>query len=166
MTDIVIRPLKEEDVTTVLDTAVAAWAPIFASFRELLGHELFDAAFPKWQAEKRRQVASACRGEHGAVVVVAEVAGKPVGFASFYVNAQTRVGEIGNNAVIPEYQSQGIGTQLYDHVLTQMRAAGMDAARVSTGGDASHAPARRAYEKAGFTRAIPEVTYYLDLRSQ
>ena len=36
-------------------------------------------------------------------------------------------------------------------------AAGMRAATVSTGGDDSHAAARRAYEKAGFSARIPSV---------
>jgi hypothetical protein len=36
-----------------------------------------------------------------------------------------------------------------------MKEAGMQVATVSTGGDPSHAPARRAYEKAGFTASIP-----------
>ena len=31
---------------------------------------------------------------------------------------------------------------------------------VGTGGDPSHAPARRAYEKAGFGPAIPSLYYY------
>jgi hypothetical protein len=33
----------------------------------------------------------------------------------------------------------------------------MLAATVATGGDASHAPARRAYQKAGFEAQIPSV---------
>jgi hypothetical protein len=36
----------------------------------------------------------------------------------------------------------------------------MAVATVSTGGDPSHAPARRAYEKAGFGPAIPSVSLY------
>ena len=38
-------------------------------------------------------------------------------------------------------------------------------AALGTGGDPSHAPARRACEKAGFDRAIPGVTYYKGLRT-
>jgi ribosomal protein S18 acetylase RimI-like enzyme len=143
-----------------LDIAVAAWDPIYASFRTLLGPEIFAVAFPDWQMEKRRQVASACRGEHGAVVIVAERDGEPVGFISYYLNQTTQIGEIGNNAVDPQYQGVGIGPQMYEYVLAQMREAGMRGARVTTGLDPSHAPARRAYEKAGFTRGLPSITYY------
>ena len=41
-------------------------------------------------------------------------------------------------------------------------ADGMKLAGVSTGGDPGHAPARRAYEKAGYT-AFPNVWYYQPL---
>jgi hypothetical protein len=36
----------------------------------------------------------------------------------------------------------------------------MALATVGTGGDPSHAPARRAYAKAGFGPAIPSLTLY------
>jgi hypothetical protein len=36
-------------------------------------------------------------------------------------------------------------------------------AKVHTGLDPSHAPARRAYEKAGFTTQLPTVDYYRKL---
>lgn len=46
---------------------------------------------------------------------------------------------------------------MYDFAIARMKAAGMRVATVATGADASHAPARRAYEKAGFTVQIPSV---------
>jgi ribosomal protein S18 acetylase RimI-like enzyme len=65
-------------------------------------------------------------------------------------------------AVHPEYQNRGIGTQLNTFVLQKMKESGMKMAVVSTGGDESHAPARRSYEKAGYT-ALLLVKYYRDL---
>jgi hypothetical protein len=46
---------------------------------------------------------------------------------------------------------------MYHFAITRMKEAGMRVATVATGGDASHAPARRAYEKAGFAVQIPSV---------
>jgi len=43
-----------------------------------------------------------------------------------------------------------------------MKAAGMKMAVAETGGDAGHAPARQAYEKAGYT-GLPLVRYFKDL---
>ena len=59
-------------------------------------------------------------------------------------------------------QNDGIGTALNLAALREMKAAGLRLAEVATGGDESHAPARRAYEKAGFT-ALPLVRYYQEL---
>ena len=44
-----------------------------------------------------------------------------------------------------------------------MRAAGMTFCKVATGLDDAHAPARRAYEKAGFDKSVPSITYYRTL---
>ncbi|SCE84756.1 hypothetical protein [Micromonospora mirobrigensis] len=43
-----------------------------------------------------------------------------------------------------------------------LRAAGVTLAVVGTGGEDGHAPARRTYEKAGFT-GLPLVRYYARL---
>jgi hypothetical protein len=39
-----------------------------------------------------------------------------------------------------------------------MQSAGMKVVKVSTGGDSSHLPARKASEKAGFNAFIPSIT--------
>jgi hypothetical protein len=46
----------------------------------------------------------------------------------------------------------------------EVKEGGMALAVVGMGGDEGHAPARRSYEKAGYT-ALPLVRYYKDLRS-
>jgi GNAT superfamily N-acetyltransferase len=73
------------------------------------------------------------------------------------MNADMWMGEIGLNAVDPAHVGHGVGTAMYDFALARMKEAGMRVATVSTGGDPSHMPARRAYEKAGFTASIPSV---------
>ena len=95
--------------------------------------------------------------DSGWELYVAEQGGVVVGFVSVQLNAQTFIGEIGLNAVHPDHAGAGIGSKMYDVVLNRMRQAGMRVATVSTGGDASHAPARRAYQKAGFTVGVPSI---------
>lgn len=163
MDDLILRELRDEDVAELQEIAVAAWEPVFASFHRLVGPEIFAIVYTGWRDEIREQIGAECRGERGAKMVVAEVAGRPVGFAGYYLNPKTRIGEISNNAVHPGYQNRGIATRMYECVLGQMRAAGMRVAQVGTGGDPSHAPARRAYQKVGFERGIPSVTYFMDL---
>ena len=158
--DAIVRDFEPADTQACVQIALAAWAPIFASFRETMGDELFSALYPDWQKTKEDGVRRGCAGEHGAMVCIAEKDGRAVGFITFHCNHETRVGEIGNNAVHPDFQNKGIGTRMYQHVFDRMRALGMESVTVSTGGDPSHAPARRAYEKAGFTIQLPGVEYY------
>ena len=91
---------------------------------------------------------------------VLEADGEIAGFIAIVLDEQTGLGEIGLNAVRPDRQGAGLGGEMYAFALERMRKAGMRAATVGTGGDESHAAARRAYEKAGFSRAIPNVYYY------
>ena len=52
---------------------------------------------------------------------------------------------------------------MYEYAVEQLRTAGMRVAEVGTGGDPSHAPARKAYAKAGFGPGIPSVYLYQEL---
>ncbi|MBV8430135.1 MAG: GNAT family N-acetyltransferase, partial [Solirubrobacterales bacterium] len=65
-------------------------------------------------------------------------------------------------AVHPTHHGMGIGTALTEQVLEELRRTGTTLAVVSTGGDPPHAPARRTYEKTGFT-AMPAVNYFRTL---
>ena len=163
MTTVTIRDLDDHDVETVVSIAKHAWEPIFASFQNLLGDDIFRVVYPDWKADKEKQIRSGV--EHGPPVyfIVADVEGKTVGFASFSLDLNRHIGEIGNNAVDPEYQNRGIASSLYAEVLKRMKSAGMNTAQVSTGLDDSHAPARSAYKTAGFTNSIPGTTYYQKL---
>ena len=155
-----IRDLRAGDAETLAQMAVEAWRPIYASYRGILGDDLFTAAFPNWEEKKAGQIRTACAEGSRASVYVAEKGGQIVGFVTFYLDQSTKVGEIGNNAVSPDWQGQGIGTAMYERGFENLRSRGARAVRVGTGGDASHAPARRAYEKVGFNAQIPSVEFY------
>jgi len=162
--EITIRPLKPEDTEAAAAIAVAAWKPIFAHFRSVLGDEMYDICYPDgYEVIKAAQVRGACRGEGGALVAVAEVGGQVVAFISYYPHRTASTAEIGNNAVHPDWQGRGIGPRMYEFVFDQLRTMSVRVVRVRTGGDPAHAPARRAYEKAGFQVSLPEVTYYREL---
>ena len=160
---VTIREYRPEDLEAVLDIAVAAWQPVYASRQEALGDELFALFHSEWQADKRRAVREACEGAQSAMMCIAEVDGRVAGFASYYATTERRAGEIGNNAVHPDFQGQGIGTRMYYSVCDHLRALGMRCVTVETGGEESHAPARRAYAKAGFEAEFPMVRYYRKL---
>ena len=62
-------------------------------------------------------------------------------------------------AVDPKFQNEGLGSRLTDVATDWIREAGLSIALVSTGGVVGHAPARRVYEKAGYT-PVPAVNYF------
>jgi ribosomal protein S18 acetylase RimI-like enzyme len=74
-----------------------------------------------------------------------------------------RMGAIGIIGVDPDYQRRGISSRLTSFALDYLREQGMDIAIVETGGDSGHAPARAAYEAAGFT-LLPIARYFRLLR--
>jgi ribosomal protein S18 acetylase RimI-like enzyme len=163
MTETAIREYRSSDIDAMVEIAIAAWTPIFANYRLLMGDDLFLTAFPDWQREKARQVRTACSPTSTAMVYVAEQDARVIGFITFYANDGTGIGEIGNNAVHPDHQGFGIGARMYEHAFARLRERGMRFVKVSTGGDVAHAPARKAYEKAGFCIQLPGVDYYRSL---
>lgn len=158
--EVKIVPAKEEYIEAACDISVKAWTPIREVFRRDLGDELYEAHFTGWQQAKRDGVAMLLRSGRGYVALVDE---KVVGFIAYSVNPANKSGEIQGNAVDPECRGMGIGPKMYEFVMAKMKEEGMEYATVHTGLDDGHAPARRAYEKAGFEKNLPSVRYYKKL---
>ncbi len=158
----VIRPARREDAQRCGDIAVAAWERVFDAWRELIAERPWQDSFRDWRERKRASVEAQIR-DHYAAAAVTEIDGEVVGFVTWRLHGERGVGEISNNAVHPAHQGRGIGTAQIRHVLEVFREAGMTSARVLTGGDTGHAPARAMYRNAGFTRGIPYVEYFLEL---
>ena len=155
-----IRPFAPADLTALQEIRRAAFAPVFASFRSLVGADIAEVAFARADAEQAQLLAGLCAPHCKDKVFVAEHDGTLAGFVTYSLDEKAKVGEIGLNAVHPDFGGRGIGTRLVDFAVAQMREAGMLVASVGTGGDDSHAPARRAYAKAGFGPSIPSVWMY------
>ena len=151
------RPARDADLPALDAIRQAAFEPVFASFREILGDELYERVQGRADAEQAELLRSFFTEDSVWEVFVAELDAEVVGFVAVRVDANTEVGEIGLNAVHPSHAGRGIGTAMYEFALDLMRRKGARAATVATGGDPSHAPARRAYEKVGFDRGIPSV---------
>ena len=158
-----LRPFAPADLAELHRIREAAFAPVFASFRALVGEEIAAVAFASAEAEQGKHLDEICAegaGHH--VFAVVEDAGI-VGFVAFSVDADRRMGELGLNAVHPDHAGQGIGTWMYAEALARMKALGAEVVEVGTGADPSHAPARRAYQKVGFHAAVPGVHFYRTL---
>jgi ribosomal protein S18 acetylase RimI-like enzyme len=156
-----IRPLRPDDIDVVVEFSLRAWQPVFESFRQVMGAEVYRRVYPDWKTIQAEVVESSCRKE-GNRVWVAEAGGRPVGYTVVVVhpiNRETESGEIYMLAVDPDYQQQGIGIALVDFAVDRITELGIPLAEIGTGGDPGHAPARRLYERAGFT-PVPLVRYF------
>ena len=158
-----IRAYVEQDLEDIVQLSLSAWEPVFKSFRQVLGPRIYPIVYPDWRKSQREGVESACKDVERFNILVAQVDGQVVGFLAYELNQEDETGEVVLLAVNPEYQDRGIGTELNITALQEMKAAGMKLAVVRTGGDEGHAPARRSYEKAGYT-ALPLVRYYQALQ--
>jgi ribosomal protein S18 acetylase RimI-like enzyme len=159
---LMIRPVSNDDIAFVVQLSLLAWEPIFSSFQEILGSEIYSKIYPDWRKQQRSGIETICKEGGTTAVWVAELEGSVVGFIAYKLNMEEKTGEIEYLAVHPDHQNNGIGTELNSFALNQMKKSGIELAVVGTGGDPSHAPARRAYEKSGYT-ALPLVRYYKNL---
>jgi GNAT superfamily N-acetyltransferase len=157
MTKLHFRNARPDELGRLDAIRRAAFAPVFASFRSILGDEIYDLAQRREDEAQGGLLSSLLAEDSGWTVYVAESADEVVGFVAVRLNRETHVGEIGLNAVDPARAGKGIGSAIYHFALARMKEGGMKVATVATGGDPSHAPARRAYQKAGFDVEIPSV---------
>ena len=160
--EVTIRAARPEDADTCGQIAVAAWRGVFESWREILGDALWERNYGDWELRKRASVVCQLH-DHTRMAIVSESDGEIVGFLTWRLHRDRGVGEISNNAVDPAHQGRGIGTAQVEWALEHFRSEGMGAARVLTGGDDGHAPARAMYGKAGFECGLPSVEYFLEL---
>lgn len=70
-----------------------------------------------------------------------------------------RHGEVKSMRTVPAATGRGIGARMLDHVIAEARARGYTRLSLETGGNEAFAPARRLYERAGFTRCKPFADY-------
>ncbi len=159
---ITIRRVRDTDVDALVELTLMAFVPVFDSFRNLLGPAIYSKIWPDWRKSQREAVEAFCSDPGKRVVLVAEAQGAVVGLVVYQPEADSDKAEVQFLAVHPDYQNRGVGTQLNERALREMKSAGVRLAVVETGGESSHAPARRSYEKAGYT-ALPLIRYFKEL---
>ena len=157
--EISFRKANKNDHAFLENLRLEAFEPIFTSFKKILGDEIYEIAQRKEDEEQSELLSSMFTQETEWELYIAQKNDEIVGFISIQLNLETTVGEIGLNAVTPEHSGKGIGSKMYDFAISRMKENGIRVATVATGGDESHAPARRAYEKSGFNVQIPSVWY-------
>ena len=160
-----IRQCQAEDLPRLFEIAKTAWEKIFDYLEDSFGKELYNTVSPDCRNSKTPALKKHFAA-HPEWLYVAERNNKIVGFICFNINKTNRTGSIGDNAVDPTCGEKGVGQEMYKAVLDTFRREGCLAAMVTTGSDPAHAPARRAYERAGFKRKVEHTFYIMDLKEE
>lgn len=153
-----IVTFQEEHLEDCVRIALTVWDGIHDAYSDALGKELHDAVMVGWKERLADEIAEQQRTRRS---FVAMLDGKVVGFCACRLEGE--LGIVGYNGVDPQYRGNGIASLMYGRLFEEMKAMGAKHARVMTGGDPGHAPARKAYEKAGFEKHLTSVTYYKEL---
>ena len=161
-TEIKIVEPAEEYIEKACEITAKAWIPIREVNKEILGKDIYNFLHENWQEVKKEAVRNSLCAGKGLIAICGD---KVMGFTTYEIHEKTKCGEILNNAVSPDARGLGIAGKLNGALLNLFKEKGCITAMVSTGLDDGHAPARRAYEKLGFSKNLPQVEYYMDLKA-
>jgi len=163
--NLTIRLFRDADLDAIIQLSLAAWEPVFESFVQVLGYNIYKLIWPDWRVSQINVVKSVFEDREKFITLVAEVDGAVAGFLTYTLKHEEKQGDVYLLAVHPDYQNRGVGVALNNVALDRFRESGMKLASVETGGDPGHAPARRSYEKAGYT-LLPIARYFKDLTTK
>lgn len=152
-----IRLYAPADFDQVLAVCIAAFTPVHQGFAEALGPRIFELQYHDWKERYAETLSGIASADANTKVYVAEVNGVIAGFIFTILDPVRQTGELGLNAVDPAHQGKGVGRAMYQFAFDDLKQRGAAIAYVGTGGDAAHAPARRAYESVGFNKVIPSL---------
>ena len=156
-----MRLYRKDDLAEIMTIADTAWASIFKMRREALGDQISDFLNPAGDAKTKGLQVKAQIESGQYEIAVCEHENHIVGFITYQIHGKSA--QINNNAAAKDTGLKGIGQTMYRWFLDRCREKQVRFISVYTGLDWAHAPARRAYERAGFRRHLDHVTYYLDL---
>jgi GNAT superfamily N-acetyltransferase len=163
---LVLRYATGDDMSHIDKITITCYTAIHESWIEMQSKAIAEALRTRgesWQERKTKQNHDLF-AEHPEWVWVLEKDAEIVGFVTFKIITERRLGIIDNNGILPQYAGKGLGKFMYQHVLDFFRKEGLNVAFVETGLDDPHIPARKAYEAVGFDRSAPVVFYWQDLR--
>lgn len=155
-----VRPMQKADIAPLIPLTLAAYEAIFASFKQILGDDIYNLTIPDWQKTQTDELINAYENP-AHTAWVAEVDGEVAGLITHHTHDET-IAEIHFLVVDPQHQNKGIGSRLIAHAEKQLKDAGIKVVFLGTGGDPAHAPARHTYERSGFIQ-LPAAQYYKKL---
>ncbi len=100
------RPFRNEDFDAVLEITLLAFAQIHESFHNILGDNIFNIVYPDWRESYRQYLTSLAENNDKENFLIAEENDAIIGYIVYSMNAETKWGELGLNAVHPDHQNQ------------------------------------------------------------
>ena len=153
--DLLIRPAYHEDLKAAMKVTAAAFGPVSTTrmSEEFFGEKL---GGKPWHVYKNREIKNTFDSalHH---VIVCEKNKTVVGYATAIYNYDTMVAEIGNNAVHPDYQGQGIGKAMQQEIARRMQEDGFKRFTVQT--LTCDIAAQKIYEKIGYEKIAANIVY-------
>lgn len=154
MEGLVIRRFQPGDREDVIRITKEAWVGV--TMAELRERRFGVLGGRTWDEQKAEAIITKCE-RNPERCFIAEIDGKVVGYATYGFNLNGVIGVVGDNAVDPAWQGRGIGTRLIARVIEELEASGVGMLEVQT---LEHdAPARKVYERLGFTEIARTVHY-------
>ena len=155
---VTIRTVQKDDMDALHQVTLAGWEDSTVGQRLVERHACL--ADYDWRDKKWRQVKRFVE-EFPDLCIVAEAAGRVVGYATWLVDAEGGVAEVGNNAVHPDFRARGIGAAMQQEILNRLRAQGVKVVTVVT--LTTSEPARAQYARAGYKEIARSITYSQEL---
>ena len=125
-----IRPYRGEDRERLKEVTVAAFPGV--SIDRAIEQEFGLLNGVDWAARKRQSIDADCDAHPAGILIAEAEDGRTVGYITTRINPETCLGWIPNMAVEPDCQGMGIGKQLMQAALDDLRAAGMTHAKIET----------------------------------
>jgi ribosomal protein S18 acetylase RimI-like enzyme len=148
----------KEDTGRIAAITEIAWSG--ASLHELMEERHGSIGNKSWKQRKVDELLSSCEKDPSSVIVAVKD-NSVVGYATFSMIKEDRMGYVLNNAVDPAFQGKGIGTALNRWILDHFRNQGIKIVRVTT--LEKDRAAQRVYEKNGFKELARSIHYSTEL---
>ncbi len=163
--DKILRFATKDDMSYIDQITAICYQPIHDSWVAHQGADIAEGLRDpgvSWDERKAKQNHD-LYDEYPEWLWVLEEDGVIIGFMSFRMLLEKKLGIIENNGVLPSHAGKGLGKFMYRHALQYMRRHGMQFVFLETGMDDAHIPARKAYEAVGFDRKFPNAYYWQNL---
>lgn len=154
-----IGKAKKKDIDEILSLTEKIWKGF--TMAELLEKKYGQIGGKPWYEYKKEEIRKFCE-EHLEWVFVAEINGKIVGYATYILDFERKIGIVGNNGAEPSHRGKGIGSALHKKVLQTLKNKGMEIALVST--LEIDIPAQNMYKKHGFEELTRTIHYSQKLK--